>query len=62
MSLGFFQILIILAIILLLFGAGKLPKISSDIAKSLKIFKKEMEKKESLMVLPLVFLSTKVLV
>lgn len=42
MSLSLVQLLVILAIILLLFGAGKLPTITADIAKSLKIFKKEL--------------------
>lgn len=46
MSLSLVQLLVILAIILLLFGAGKLPKITSDIAKSLKIFKKELSSDE----------------
>ncbi len=39
MSLGFGQILIILLIILILFGAGKLPAVMKDLAKGVKSFK-----------------------
>ena len=49
MSVGIFQLLIILLIVLLLFGAGKLPQVMSDLGKGLKAFKastKEDEKKD----------------
>ncbi|NRB10984.1 MAG: twin-arginine translocase TatA/TatE family subunit [Rickettsiaceae bacterium] len=39
MSMGFGQLLIILFIILILFGAGRLPQIMSDLGKGLKSFK-----------------------
>ena len=39
MSMGFGQLLIILFIILILFGAGRLPQIMSDLGKGLKAFK-----------------------
>jgi sec-independent protein translocase protein TatA len=42
MSVGIWQLLLILAIVLVLFGAGKLPKIMGDLAKGIKLFKKEM--------------------
>lgn len=48
-GLGIPELLIILFIILLIFGAGKIPEISSAIGKSIKSFKKSMkddEKKE----------------
>ena len=42
MGVSFAQLLIILLIILLLFGAGRLPKVMSDLGKGLKAFKSEM--------------------
>ena len=39
MSLGFKEILLILILVLLLFGAGKLPSVMKDIARGLKSFK-----------------------
>lgn len=39
--------IIILVVILLLFGAPKLPALSKSIADSLKIFKKEMKDDDS---------------
>ena len=53
MSLGFGQIAILLLIILILFGAGKLPKVMKDLSKGMKAFKEglnddEESEKESL--------------
>ena len=42
MGVSFAQLLVILLIILLLFGAGRLPKVMSDLGKGLKAFKSEM--------------------
>jgi sec-independent protein translocase protein TatA len=39
MSVGIWQVVLILLIVLMLFGAGKLPKVMGDIAQGLKIFK-----------------------
>ena len=39
MSLGFWQLIIILVLFLLLFGAGKLPSVMADLAKGFKSFK-----------------------
>ena len=39
---GGWQILIILIVLIVVFGAGKLPSIASSIGQSLKIFKKEV--------------------
>lgn len=47
MSIGFWQLIVILVIILLLFGAGKVPQIAGDIAKGLKIFKKNIKDDDS---------------
>lgn len=43
MSLGIGQLLVILVIVLLLFGAGKLPSVMSDLGKGLKSFKSAMK-------------------
>lgn len=45
-NLGGMTWIIILVIILLLFGAPKLPALSKSIADSLKIFKKEMKEED----------------
>ncbi len=39
MSIGIWQIVLILVIVLILFGAGKLPRVMGDIAKGVKSFK-----------------------
>jgi sec-independent protein translocase protein TatA len=46
MGIGLVQLLVILLIILLLFGAGKLPKVMSDLGKGLKSFKSSMNEDE----------------
>tara|TARA_B100001057_G_scaffold484879_1_gene563666 strand:- start:646 stop:825 length:180 start_codon:yes stop_codon:yes gene_type:complete len=38
-GLGHWEILLILVIVLILFGAGKLPKVAGDLAKGIKSFK-----------------------
>ncbi len=40
MSIGFFQLLVILLIVLVLFGRGKLPALAEDLGKSVSSFKK----------------------
>ena len=40
------NILLILVIVLILFGAGKLPKVMGELGKGLKNFKEGMEGKE----------------
>jgi sec-independent protein translocase protein TatA len=39
MSIGIWQVVLILLIVLILFGAGKLPKVMGDVAKGIKSFK-----------------------
>src|SRR5438094_8829515 len=41
-TLGFSELIIILAIILIIFGAGRLPQIGEGLGKALKGFKKEV--------------------
>jgi len=51
MGIGLVQLLVILLLVLLLFGAGKLPKVMSDLGKGLKSFKSalnEDDKKDDL--------------
>jgi len=40
MSIGVWQVVLILAIVLIIFGAGKLPRVMGDVAKGVKSFKK----------------------
>ena len=47
-GLGHWEILLILVIVLIVFGAGKLPKVATELAKGIKSFKqglKENKKK-----------------
>jgi sec-independent protein translocase protein TatA len=39
MSIGIWQVVLVLVIVLILFGAGKLPKVMGDVAKGVKNFK-----------------------
>ena len=39
MSLGMSEMLVILAIVLIIFGAGKLPSVMGDLAKGVRNFK-----------------------
>jgi len=42
MSIGFWQVLIIAVIVVLLFGRGKISDLMGDVAKGIKSFKKGM--------------------
>ncbi|SLN77226.1 twin-arginine translocase TatA/TatE family subunit [Oceanibacterium hippocampi] len=42
MSIGIWQIVLVLVIILIIFGAGKLPRVAGDLAKGIKNFKSGM--------------------
>ena len=46
MSIGIWQVVLILLIVLILFGAGKLPKVMGDVAKGVKNFKSGMREEE----------------
>jgi len=39
MSIGVWQVLLILVIVLIIFGAGKLPRVMGDVAKGVRSFK-----------------------
>lgn len=47
MSMSLSHLLVILVIILLLFGAGKLPQVMSDLGKGLKAFKDSLNNDSS---------------
>ncbi len=51
-GLGFPELLIILVIVVLLFGAGRLPQIGSGIGEGIKNFKKSMKEKGEVDVTP----------
>ena len=56
MTPSIWQLLIVLVIVLLLFGRGKIPQLMGDMAKGIKSFKKGMsdeDKKENYLELPL---------
>ncbi len=46
MGMSFGHLLIVLLIILVLFGAGKLPQVMSDLGKGLRAFKDGMNDKD----------------
>ena len=43
MSVGIWQLLLIFLIILLLFGAGRLPQVMKDLGSGIKNLKKELQ-------------------
>lgn len=47
MSIGIWQILIVVVLVFLLFGAGRLPRVMEDIAKGIKSFKKGMSEDDT---------------
>lgn len=47
MSIGIWQILIVVVLVFLLFGAGRLPRVMEDIAKGIKSFKKGLNDDDS---------------
>ena len=47
MSIGFWQIAIVVVLVVLLFGRGKISSLMGDVAKGIKSFKKGMSSDES---------------
>ena len=45
-GIGVWQVLLILAIVLIIFGAGKLPRVMGDFGKGLKSFKSGLKEGE----------------
>ena len=52
MGLGFGELVILLIIVLLVFGAGKLPQIGDALGKSIKNFKRAANGKDEIEVSP----------
>ena len=46
MSIGVWQVVLILLVVLIIFGAGKLPRVMGDVAKGVKNFKQGMKEDE----------------
>jgi len=46
MSIGIWQVLLILLIVVIIFGAGKLPQVMGDLAKGVKSFKSGLKDDE----------------
>jgi sec-independent protein translocase protein TatA len=51
-GIGMPELIIILVIVLIIFGAGKLPEIGGAIGKGIKNFKKSVNDKEEIDVMP----------
>ncbi len=47
-SLGFTELILILVIVLIIFGAGKLPQLGEGIGKAIKGFKKSVHEAEAI--------------
>jgi sec-independent protein translocase protein TatA len=46
MNIGIWQVLLVLVIVLIIFGAGKLPQVMGDVAKGVKNFKSGLKDEE----------------
>ena len=46
MSIGVWQVVLVLVIVLIIFGAGKLPKVMADLAKGVKTFRSGLKEEE----------------
>ncbi len=46
MSIGFWQILVVLLLILVIFGSSRIKSIGSDLGKAFKGFKKEIKEED----------------
>ncbi len=51
-GLGMPELIIIMVIVLLIFGAGKLPEVGSSIGKAIKGFKKSVKEPDAIDVTP----------
>lgn len=48
MGIGVWQVILILVVVLIIFGAGKLPRVAGDLAKGIKNFKTGMKEEDSI--------------
>lgn len=51
-SIGFTELILILVIVLIIFGAGKLPQLGEGLGKAIKGFKKSVNEPDSIDVTP----------
>ena len=49
-GLGHWEIILILVIVLIVFGAGKLPKVAGELAKGIKSFKQGLKDEKKKMI------------
>ena len=47
MGISFGHLILLLVIVLVIFGAGKVPQVMGDLAKGIKAFKKGMKEEDS---------------
>lgn len=47
MGISFWQILLIVVVVVLLFGAGKIPRLMGDVAKGIRSFKSGLKDEEA---------------
>lgn len=47
MGIGFGELVVILVVVLILFGAGKLPRVMGELGKGVKSFKEGMNTKDN---------------
>ena len=59
-SLGFTELILILVIVLIIFGAGKLPQLGEGVGKAIKGFKKSVQEAEAFDVDPQAQLSDQI--
>ena len=49
-GLGHWEIILILVIVLIIFGAGKLPKVAGELAKGIKSFKQGLKDEKKMII------------
>lgn len=47
MSIGVWEVGLILLVVLIIFGAGKLPRVMGDVAQGIKAFRREMKEPDA---------------
>lgn len=50
MSIGVWEVMGLLVVVLILFGAGKLPNVMGDVAKGIKSFRKGMAEEDAVQI------------
>jgi sec-independent protein translocase protein TatA len=52
MGIGTTELILILAVVMIIFGAGKLPEVGSALGKGIRGFKKSLNEKEEINITP----------